>query len=525
MLLLTALPTVLGCSFLVTRGVTFDEQQLRYANELNRLRGPDLTTYRELGGTHIIHNLLWLTGTPTPQPFMDANAQVAALFNGEIYNYQELGSRNYSTDGAVLLPMYAAHGELFPRALKGEFAVVVADMARDLLLLSTDVFGTKPFWLGVRSGKTTAPDGAWGVASYESALHRLGLTDTIKLAPNTIEVRRLNSGVLLRTHQLHTFDLAQHKRSLDDWNHAFREAVRRRLPQHHSLFIGLSSGSDSGVIGLRLAELNHPHHVYSLDGIENASVILARHAFHRARAPNATTWPLLTLSREEFRATFTWSARNVEGLRFLRKSTGRLPMIMDTGAMGLSYICAQAKPRGVRVYMSGAGGDEIYTDYQRIRWWPKDLQNIFPWPAFFLEEMHDFLRKEELVAGAHGMEGRYPPLDVDLVQEWLWLHPKIKNSKPIKYPLYKYMAQASYPLKPKGAARTGFITHQWLRWGFDLFDTMGGRLRASRSKPKNYSSLSYPLNWANGLIGPEDVRRWHKMRPPRIAWHKYVSTK
>ena len=78
MLLLTALPTVLGCSFLVTRGVTFDEQQLRYANELNRLRGPDLTTHRELGGTHIIHNLLWLTGTPTPQPFMDANAQVAA---------------------------------------------------------------------------------------------------------------------------------------------------------------------------------------------------------------------------------------------------------------------------------------------------------------------------------------------------------------------------------------------------------------------------------------------------------------
>ena len=102
-------------------------------------------------------------------------------------------------------------------------------------------------------------------------------------------------------------------------------------------------------------------------------------------------------------------------------------LAFESSSIGSSHIYAHARARGIKIAFSGAGGDEIYTDYQRISWWPKDLQNIFPWPAFFLEEMHDFLRKEELVAGAHGMEGRYPPLDVDLVQEWLWLHPKMHS--------------------------------------------------------------------------------------------------
>ena len=66
-------------------------------------------------------------------------------------------------------------------------------------------------------------------------------------------MRCLSTGALLRAHQLHTFSLHQHKQTLDDWNRAFRIALERRIPRQHGLFLGLSSGVDSGLIALRLA--------------------------------------------------------------------------------------------------------------------------------------------------------------------------------------------------------------------------------------------------------------------------------
>ena len=68
------------------------------------------------------------------------------------------------------------------------------------------------------------------------------------------------------------------------------------------------------------------------------------------------------------------------------------------------------------MYLSGAGADEVYGDYGRIRAWPANLSEVWPWPSFFHQEMRDYLRKEEYVAGAWGIEGRYPFLDADLVQ-------------------------------------------------------------------------------------------------------------
>ena len=191
-----------ACSFLVTNA-NMTQPELEFANHYLKLRGPDHTSHVQWSGVHFVHNLLWLTGKLTPQPFVDERSSVVALFNGEIYNYRELGWDGFTTDGEALLPMYRTHGERFPQQLRGEFAIVVADLKHDLLVLSTDVFGTKPFWSGWDH------NGRFGAATYASALHRLGFKPRLmaELKPNTIEVRQLSSFRLLRTHRLHTFDL------------------------------------------------------------------------------------------------------------------------------------------------------------------------------------------------------------------------------------------------------------------------------------------------------------------------------
>ena len=54
---------------------------------------------------------------------------------------------------------------------------------------------------------------------------------------------------------------------------------------------------------------------------------------------------------------------------------------------------------------------------------PDNLSTIFPWAEFFLSTQRDYLHKEEHVAGAHGVEARYPFLDPRVVQEYIWLAP------------------------------------------------------------------------------------------------------
>ena len=454
-----------GCSFLVTNAAAARRtpEALRHANEFLQRRGPDATSQVERNGVLFVHNLLSLTGVRTTQPFVDEAHSTVALFNGEIYNWRELGVDGATTDGHVLLPMYRRYGEDFAARLNGEFAIVVADFARDRLMLSTDVFGTKPFY--VASNGTE-----WGVASYYSALLRLGLTRCTKnaqprqredLRANAIQIRQLSTFKLLDSITLHSFDLRQHKTQLDDWNAALRVAMERRAGSlQHGVFMGLSSGADSGVIALELSRMRVPHHVYSVRATENVDVLRRRHAFLQETHCGCVVHPVITLARAEYEEALAWAARHVEAYSYTTRSRHGM-LLRDPGAIAMSHICALSHQHGVRIYLSGAGADEVYHDYGRITSFPANLSTIYPWKTFRgLGEMRDYLRKEELIAGGHGIETRYPLLDVDLVQEFLWLDHAVKNRAP-KHPLVAYMKGAGFPLQTK---KVGFWDRAWEHW-------------------------------------------------------------
>jgi asparagine synthase (glutamine-hydrolysing) len=106
-------------------------------NSKIRLRGQDHTNYVTIGGFTFIHNLLHVTGAFTPQPFVDLDAGVVALFNGEIYNQKFTRS-----DGESLIPLYLEHGPLFAGHLDGEFAVAIYDFKRKLAVFATGQTGS-----------------------------------------------------------------------------------------------------------------------------------------------------------------------------------------------------------------------------------------------------------------------------------------------------------------------------------------------------------------------------------------------
>jgi len=194
------------CSFIITNK---DIERLDHVNFYSKFRGPDCTNIIKKNNITFLHNLLSITGEFTVQPFIEDD--IVCLYNGEIYNSFDFG--DYKSDGECLIPLYKEHGTDFIKKLDGEFAIALFDFARNIVVLSTDVFATKPMWM--------AKDGNdFCICSYKSNADRLGFKDVKRLGPNITLVLDINLKQIDQ-YEIYSFSLDQHKKSFDEWNAAF----------------------------------------------------------------------------------------------------------------------------------------------------------------------------------------------------------------------------------------------------------------------------------------------------------------
>lgn len=428
-----------------------DIENFDFVNERIKHRGPDYTGVTKKDKYSFVHNLLSITGEFVKQPFEQDD--VICIFNGEIYNYKSFG--DYKSDGECLIPLYKKYGFEFIKQLDGEFAILLVDFKKDILIASTDIFSTKPLYMAADDEVT------FGFSSYASPLQRLKFENIYKIPANKTYVFKLSKFNLLKEYTVHDFDLNQHKNSFDDWNNAFSNSMKKRatgIREH--LYLGLSSGYDSGVIACELFKCQIPYKVYSVMGKENPDILHARHNIINKFAE--VEMLDIRLDRERCRQ---YIHNNIDSFRFNIYTSNQSKydryfnanLHDDYGAIGLTYICEHAKKDNRKIYLSGQGADEIFADYGHNGeskgrhsefggLFPKDLSTIFPWPNFFESSQEAFLVKEEYIAGAFGLETRYPFLDKDVVQEFLWLDSDLKN-KHYKSVLHNYLSENNFPFE------------------------------------------------------------------------------
>src|SRR4029453_14030308 len=136
-------------------------------------RGPDDGSTDVFGHCRLGHQRLEVIDLETGyQPVSNESGEVAAVFNGEVYNFAALrdelrGHEVRGTGDTPVLPhLYEEGGPLFAQRLHGMFALALWDGGRERLVLARDRLGKKPLlW-------TRLQDGTLAFASELKALLR-----------------------------------------------------------------------------------------------------------------------------------------------------------------------------------------------------------------------------------------------------------------------------------------------------------------------------------------------------------------
>jgi asparagine synthase (glutamine-hydrolysing) len=328
------------------------------------------------------------------QPMSTPDGSVVVVFNGEIYNYRELrsalearGSRFRSTsDTEVLLHLYLEQGVEAFTQLRGMYALALWDARRQGLLLARDPFGIKPLYIAndgttvrvasevralMRSGAIGGtPDPAghvgfflWGHVPEPHSMHTevrvvpAGTTTWIDDrgvgAPRVFtDVRALLSEA---ARQPATVSQAE---ADDALRSAVRDSVRHHMVADVDVGVFLSAGIDSTTIASLAAESAGRLKTVTLGfaefrGTQYDETPLAEQVARQIGSDHQTIW----VSQSDFRH---------EHDRFLARMD--LP---TTDGLNSYFVARAASLAGVKVALSGLGGDELFAGYDSFRQVPR----------------------------------------------------------------------------------------------------------------------------------------------------------
>ena len=313
------------------------------------------------------------------QPIHNETRTVWVVFNGEIYNYQQLrgeleglGHQFYtSSDTETIVHAYEQWGEDAFRRLRGMFGIALWDAPRRTLLLARDRAGQKPLHFAERNGrlffgseiKSLLAGGAVEPRLNLPALdHYLAFLYTPRDTSIFDGVRKLPPGHYLRF-QDGRIDVRQYwqvgaqetfKGSEDDavaaLGSVLQDAVTSHMISDVPLGAFLSGGVDSSaVVGMMSRVSSRPVKTFSI-GFDDPAFDELEHA--RTVAQHFGT------DHHEF-------VVKPDGLTILDDLIAHFDEpFADSSAIPTWYVSEIAR-KHVTVVLSGDGGDELFGGYDR----------------------------------------------------------------------------------------------------------------------------------------------------------------
>lgn len=374
-------------------GVFGRRWQGRHGRMLDALahRGPDdHGTYHDAAsGVVLLHTRLAIIDLSPAghQPMLSRDGRVALTFNGEIYNYRELLAelaadgvefRGHS-DTEVLLELYLRDGlEMLPR-LNGIFAFAIHDQRSGELLLVRDGLGVKPLYYSQSDDgiafaseiKALLPFMSTGATLDKAALARYltylwcpgdgtPFARVRKLTPGSAAI--VKDGRLVR--QWHWFELPA------------RRGVRPQLARTEAV-TAVRDGLRTAVHRQLVSDV--PVGAFLSGGLDSSAVV----AFAREQAPALQCFTIASTGGRD--------AGEIDDLPYAKRVAEHLAVqlhtvevdaahmaadfesmvwqldepLADLAPLNVLYIARLARNHGIKVLLSGAGGDDLFTGYRR----------------------------------------------------------------------------------------------------------------------------------------------------------------
>jgi len=373
-----------------TRGQrALDRSVLHRMNESQHHRGPDDGRLHIEPGLGLGHRRLSIIDLSTgQQPLFNEDGSVVVVFNGEIYNYQDLIPElqalghvfHTRSDTEVIVHAWESWGEACVNRFRGMFAFALWDRNRETLFLARDRLAVKPMYyallddgclvFGSELKSLLAYQGPQGglkrdmdpqaVEEYFAlgyvAEPRTIFTQARKLPPaHTLTVRRGQPLTAPREYWDVRFSLDSKisaEEACAELSLRLRESVRLRMIADVPLGAFLSGGVDSSAVVAVMAGLsNEPVNTCSIafDDLAFDESAFAQTVADRYRTRHSVE----TVKSDDFDLIDTLARLYDEPYA-------------DSSAIPTYRVCQLAR-KHVTVALSGDGGDETFGGYRRYR--------------------------------------------------------------------------------------------------------------------------------------------------------------
>ncbi len=412
------------CGILGSVNIPFSEDTLN----LIAHRGPDdFGIERFHIGEHNVHfahrRLSIVDLSPAGhQPMVSACGNYVLIFNGEIYNHQELRHRlpnnlefKGHSDSETLLYYLIHFGQQGIADLNGIFAFSFADKVKKKMILARDPFGVKPLYYAQKESGLVFSSEIRPIQALlnENELDGQALASLLRLryntAPRTLfkNVQKVPSGHIITwdisdskiNHESHFYASKLPKtvkgrklELVDTYGDILEESVKRQLLSDVEVGVLLSGGIDSALI----AALAKKHYKGKL----KAFTIGFEGEFEEDEIADAKeTAELLGLEHHVEKISFH------DFLGLIKECSRIVEEPLATTSMIPMYYLAKLASEHVKVVLTGQGADEPLGGYTRYR--SEIIREHLPSPIrSVLKPTFQLLgtKNDQLLRGAKTME-------------------------------------------------------------------------------------------------------------------------
>jgi len=363
-----------------------DRSSLEAMTEAIRHRGPDDSGYFQSTGIGLGHRRLSIIDLAGGhQPLFNEDETVCVVYNGEIYNFEELAAdlaargHRFRTrcDTEVIVHAWEEWGARCVERFRGMFAFAVFDANTQTLFLARDRLGIKPLYYGLaEDGMLLFGSELKALLQYPALareLNPLAIEDFFALGyvpdPRSIytAVNKLPPGHTLTLERgrgmaepsrywdpvFGAENGASEASLIEELRERLNEAVAIRLIAEVPLGAFLSGGVDSSAVVATMAGLQ-------TSPVETCNIAFGEKTYDESRYAEAMAQRIGAQHHTHIVQSDDFSLVDL------------LPTIYDepfadSSALPTYRVCEDAR-RHVTVALSGDGGDEVFAGYRRYRW-------------------------------------------------------------------------------------------------------------------------------------------------------------